>query len=209
MILAFIILFFYAAFYAAREWYLLKASPEDEARIARLLLLPADFFSKESGWRRKWKNGRKENGEAFPFSSTVLVAFTDFTHLSQFFVNIFLDLFISCVVFVASDNWVLGVYVFWIVRILRSTAIEIVMGNEIFKAAWSWLRWFFGLSAFWTSVLTMGSLFFIIVLYAEKGLGATPIVLVIIAALVSLYHLVRRSYKRIVDRRQKEEDLRG
>jgi hypothetical protein len=43
------------------------------------------FWAKEFSWKRKWKNGDPEQGEAFPGSSTVFVFLTDGWHLAQFF----------------------------------------------------------------------------------------------------------------------------
>lgn len=45
------------------------------------------FDSKETTWGRKWRAGKRENGEAFPLSSTVLVFLTDAWHMAQFAVS--------------------------------------------------------------------------------------------------------------------------
>lgn len=42
-----------------------------------------EFWNPKESWKRKWKNGDKTQGEAFRFSSTWLVAFTDAWHLFQ------------------------------------------------------------------------------------------------------------------------------
>lgn len=42
-----------------------------------------NFWNPELSHKRKWKNGRKEDGEAFLFSSTLLVFLTDAWHLFQ------------------------------------------------------------------------------------------------------------------------------
>lgn len=43
-----------------------------------------DFYSKAESSGRKWKNGsNSDDGERFLFSSTFLVSFTDFWHLSN------------------------------------------------------------------------------------------------------------------------------
>jgi len=41
------------------------------------------FWNPKESWRRKWKNGDKEQGETFFLSSTWLVGFTDAWHLFQ------------------------------------------------------------------------------------------------------------------------------
>lgn len=41
------------------------------------------FWNPEISWKNKWKNGNKEEGEKFPFSSTLLVSFTDGWHLMK------------------------------------------------------------------------------------------------------------------------------
>ncbi len=43
-----------------------------------------EFFNPDISWRNKWKNGKPEEGEAYPGSSTVFVLFTDAWHLFQF-----------------------------------------------------------------------------------------------------------------------------
>lgn len=40
-------------------------------------------WNPKESWKNKWKNGEKSQGEAFRFSSTWLVAFTDVWHLFQ------------------------------------------------------------------------------------------------------------------------------
>lgn len=40
---------------------------------------------KSEGWKNKWKNGDRAQGERFPGSSTFFVAYTDGWHLSQMF----------------------------------------------------------------------------------------------------------------------------
>ncbi len=44
-----------------------------------------DFWDKARGWRRKWKDGDPNKGEAFLGSSTIFVFVTDGWHLAQFF----------------------------------------------------------------------------------------------------------------------------
>jgi|DEB0MinimDraft_10_1074344.scaffolds.fasta_scaffold00044_43 hypothetical protein len=57
------------------------------------------FFNNDISWKNKWKNGDKEQGEKFPLSSTALVMFTDFYHLSNFFHTSFFQLAIISVFF--------------------------------------------------------------------------------------------------------------
>lgn len=53
--------------------------------IAAILKAKMDYlqFSEIDSWRNKWKNGDPKQGEKFPFSSTILVMFTDRWHLVQ------------------------------------------------------------------------------------------------------------------------------
>lgn len=41
------------------------------------------FWNPKLSWRNKWKDGQPEKGEAYLFSSSLLVAFTDGWHLLQ------------------------------------------------------------------------------------------------------------------------------
>jgi hypothetical protein len=50
------------------------------------------FWDPKISWRNKWKEGEKENGERFLFSSTLLVFTTDAWHLAKFFRNVCLVL---------------------------------------------------------------------------------------------------------------------
>lgn len=56
------------------------------------------FFAKDS-WRNKYKNGNKEDGEKFLFSTTILCFLTDVWHLSKF---VFLTCLVSGSVIVGS-----------------------------------------------------------------------------------------------------------
>jgi len=53
------------------------------------------FWNSEYSWQNKWRDGKPELGEDYPFSSTLFVFLTDGWHLCQFiFLNtIFLALF--------------------------------------------------------------------------------------------------------------------
>ena len=53
------------------------------------------FWNSEYSWQNKWRDGKPELGEDYPFSSTLFVFLTDGWHLMQFiFLNtIFLALF--------------------------------------------------------------------------------------------------------------------
>ena len=41
------------------------------------------FWNPRLSWRNKYKHGEKKYGEKFPFSTTILVSFTDGWHLLQ------------------------------------------------------------------------------------------------------------------------------
>lgn len=59
-----------------------------------------DFWNKSVSWRRKWKDGNPDKGEAFLGSSTVFVMFTDGWHLAQFFCYTSL-----CLMAFLSNTW--------------------------------------------------------------------------------------------------------
>ena len=54
------------------------------------------FWNPKVSWKNKWEDGIPENGEAFPFSSTFLVSFTDAWHLLN---SIMIISFILAVIF--------------------------------------------------------------------------------------------------------------
>jgi hypothetical protein len=58
------------------------------------------FWNPKLSWKNKYKNNDKRQGEKFPFSTTILVSFTDGWHLMQ---NVFLStLFIFAILFEAK-----------------------------------------------------------------------------------------------------------
>jgi hypothetical protein len=60
------------------------------------------WINPKYSWSNKWKNGKKEYGEAFPLSSTILVVFTDLWHTAQFIqLN---ALFLTILTFSYIDN---------------------------------------------------------------------------------------------------------
>jgi len=58
----------------------------------------------QDGWRFKWKNGRKEDGEAFWQSSRTFVGTTDWYHFSEEVYNLFLSLAIACLPVIAVST---------------------------------------------------------------------------------------------------------
>ena len=52
------------------------------AAFFKALMDYVQFFDVD-GWRNKWKNGIKIQGEKFPFSSTLFVFLTDRWHMAQ------------------------------------------------------------------------------------------------------------------------------
>lgn len=68
------------------------------------------FWNPRLSWRNKWKDGKKENGEKFPGSSTIFVALTDAWHLSEFFRFAFLRL---AMILVASFHFDFALWI-WI-----------------------------------------------------------------------------------------------
>ena len=75
------------------------------------------WWDKNTGAENKWKLGRKENGEAFPLSSTVLVFLTDGWHLFQF-------LFHSCWQMAIAIHFPYWFGAFWIIKIIFSGIFE-------------------------------------------------------------------------------------
>lgn len=70
------------------------------------------WFDPELSWINKWKQGRKENGEAFLFSSTMLVWLTDFWHLCK--TLMILALVISIVLYNPIISWYIDIIIYFI-----------------------------------------------------------------------------------------------
>jgi hypothetical protein len=76
-----------------------------------------DWMNKTTGSR--WCLGDKSKGEAFPFSSNILVAFTDLWHFSQLVFHTSWQLAIA----IQFDKWI---GVFLLIKITFSLLFEIV-----------------------------------------------------------------------------------
>jgi len=54
------------------------------------------YWWPSKSWDNKYKNGKKEQGERFPGSSTIFVSFSDGYHLTRFFDHLFMAGAITC-----------------------------------------------------------------------------------------------------------------
>jgi hypothetical protein len=59
------------------------------------------FWNPKLSWVNKWKDGKRENGERFFLSSTILVFVTDGWHLMKWFRNRFINLLIFQISFIS------------------------------------------------------------------------------------------------------------
>lgn len=87
-------------------------------------LFKNNYWNKNKSWTYKWKNGNISEGEAFPFSTTILVFLTDGWHLMQFFFHTCWQLAIA----LQFDHWLLW---FFVIKILFSACFEVYY--SIFK----------------------------------------------------------------------------
>ena len=199
---------FYAVSYGIREWYLLKASQEDEEELADLLMVSRAFFSKEHGWKRKWKDGDQEKGPAFWGSSTVFVAVTEFTKLSQFIQNLCLDMAIASLLVYASRDWFIAVFSIAAIRTFRWLAVEFFVGNmrRVMKEAWSWVRVLFATSPYGFSFVLLAVAALLIA--GIDTIGPLPTLVIFAAVLVVVFVLVRVIRQRI-KRRSDQDHLRN
>lgn len=90
--------------------------------IAALFKSIMDFVQHRDidSWRNKWKNGNKNQGEKFPFSSTLFVMFTDRWHLWQ---SLFLSTIFILVCF--HEVYFTPLIDFFILRIIFGATFEI------------------------------------------------------------------------------------
>lgn len=78
---------------------------------------PLSFFGVDS-WKRKYKNGEKSEGEAFPLSTSLLVFITDALHFSNF-IQIFSQLIGLYIALNLYLNHTLAIYYclgYWTIR---------------------------------------------------------------------------------------------
>ena len=73
------------------------------------------FWDGRISWKKKWKNGDKEQGEKFPGSSTIFVFSTDAWHLFQ---SIFLNSLFIGLFFIGGNYDYLNGLVFLLARIV-------------------------------------------------------------------------------------------
>jgi hypothetical protein len=81
------------------------------------------FWNPKISWKNKWKNGDKNNGEKFPFSSTIFVFTTDAWHLGKFFRNLFIV--ISMFLFIYSPTNPTSIIYLILGRVLWGVVFEI------------------------------------------------------------------------------------
>jgi len=97
------------------------------------------FWNPKVSWQRKWKDGKKENGEAFPLSSTALVFLTDGWHLFQFIQNRFYNIAFGAFAISGVLNpyegpvWVLFVFIFVMAAVVHSVSFEVFYGKILIK----------------------------------------------------------------------------
>ena len=81
------------------------------------------FWNPKISWKNKWKNGGKDNGEKFPFSSTLFVFTTDAWHLAKFFRN--LCIVIAMFLFIYSPANPTSIFYLILGRVLWGVVFEI------------------------------------------------------------------------------------
>jgi len=80
------------------------------------------YWDKATGSKNKYKLGKKENGPAFPGSTTIFVWTTDGWHFFQFMFHTSWQLAIA----IQFDNWI---YKFVLIKILFSLIFELVYSH--------------------------------------------------------------------------------
>ena len=89
------------------------------------------FWNPEISWKNKWKDGDPKNGEAFPFSSGIMVWVTDAWHL---FKSIGLGFQILAIVFYFSIfSYFPEINIYFVYKIIIELAIYHTLGNFAFS----------------------------------------------------------------------------
>lgn len=84
-----------------------------------------DWFDPNISWRNKWKDGDRAKGEAFPLSSTALVATTDAWHLAKLFCISFIILsFLAPFTLLIRLPWWTWVAIFILLKMLWGLIFE-------------------------------------------------------------------------------------
>ena len=78
------------------------------------------FWNSEYSWQNKWRDGKPELGEDYPFSSTLFVFLTDGWHLMQF---IFLNTIFIALFFIALHDFS-----------LREAIVHLILLRALFGA---------------------------------------------------------------------------
>jgi hypothetical protein len=78
------------------------------------------FWNSEYSWQNKWRDGKPELGEDYPFSSTLFVFLTDGWHLMQF---IFLNTIFLALFFIALQDFS-----------LREAIVHLILLRALFGA---------------------------------------------------------------------------
>jgi hypothetical protein len=81
------------------------------------------FWNPKISWKNKWKNGDKDKGEKFLFSSTLFVFTTDAWHLAKFFRN--LCIVVSMFIFIYSPTNLTSIFYLVLGRVLWGVVFEI------------------------------------------------------------------------------------
>lgn len=90
-----------------------------------------NFWNPKESWRNKYRNGEKEQGPKFPFSTTALVFLTDAWHFFQF---LMLSCLRTALALLAASKWPLE-WFYWVgVWVLL---IPVFSGG--FHLTYSWL----------------------------------------------------------------------
>lgn len=84
------------------------------------------FWDPHRSWRNKYKNGNPEEGERFPFSTTLLVGFTDAWHLFKLFRNLFIFASVFTLLVFCGETIMTSLLVASLLRVFFGFAFTIV-----------------------------------------------------------------------------------
>ena len=84
------------------------------------------FWDPYHSWRNKYQNGDPNKGERFPFSTTLLVGFTDAWHLFKLFRNLFIFMAVFALMLFCGKSIGTSLLVTAIFRILFGFAFTII-----------------------------------------------------------------------------------
>ena len=84
------------------------------------------FWDPYHSWRNKYKNGNPEEGERFPFSTTLLVGFTDAWHFFKLLRNLFIFIAVFTLLIFGGKSIATSLLVTALLRILFGFAFTIM-----------------------------------------------------------------------------------